>query len=50
VTEGKEFPDNTLVDGRPARLVHSPRKHSFGMRAEALSNWQRRVATLKQIG
>jgi len=53
VTEGKEFPDNALIVGAPARAVRALDEESIErLRASArgyVANWKRFAAGLKRI-
>jgi carbonic anhydrase/acetyltransferase-like protein (isoleucine patch superfamily) len=54
VTEGKEFPDNSLIVGAPARAVREVNEKILQLIAESadfyVNNWQRYRKGLKKIG
>jgi carbonic anhydrase/acetyltransferase-like protein (isoleucine patch superfamily) len=54
VTEGKEFPPNSLIVGSPAKVVReldpSMRETLLKSAAGYVANWQRYAKGLKQIG
>lgn len=54
VTEGKEFPDNSLIVGTPARAVRVLDEAAIeAIRRSAknyVANWQRFARDLRQIG
>jgi carbonic anhydrase/acetyltransferase-like protein (isoleucine patch superfamily) len=54
VTEGKEFPDNSLIVGSPAKVVRTLDEAAIdGLRRSAdryVANWQRFAREMKKIG
>jgi len=54
VTEGKEFPDNSLIVGAPAKVVRTLDEAAIdGLRRSAdryVANWQRFAREMKKIG
>ncbi len=54
VTEGKEFPDNSLIVGSPAKVVRTLDEAAIdGLRRSAeryVANWQRFARELKPVG
>ena len=54
VTEGKEFPDNSLIVGAPAKVVRTLDDTAIeGLRRSAeryVANWQRFAREMKMIG
>jgi carbonic anhydrase/acetyltransferase-like protein (isoleucine patch superfamily) len=54
VTEGKEFPDGSLIVGSPARVVRSlddKTQQSIGRIADNyVKRWQRYTKGLKRVG
>jgi carbonic anhydrase/acetyltransferase-like protein (isoleucine patch superfamily) len=53
VTEGKEFPDNSLIVGSPARAIRMLDESAVeGLRRSArnyVANWQRFARDLKRL-
>jgi carbonic anhydrase/acetyltransferase-like protein (isoleucine patch superfamily) len=54
ITEGKEFPDHTLIVGAPARAIRTlgePEAQKIAYAADNyVKRWQRYAAGLKRIG
>ena len=54
ITEGKEFPDNSLIMGAPAKVVRTFDEEGIARLAKSsagyIRNWQRFAKGLKQIG
>jgi carbonic anhydrase/acetyltransferase-like protein (isoleucine patch superfamily) len=54
ITEGKEFPDHSLIVGAPARVIRTlgePEAQKIARAADGyVKRWQRYSAGLKRIG